>query len=442
VTLLALAVFRAVVGAAKVNAAHAAVGAERDGAEPRADPDAGTPGESRAADPTVRPDGGRRGPLVAAVEGVFADGRAFLGLTLLQGGLLLAVAVLAAVGGVVGILVALVAVPVVYVAFLFAPEAIVVDDAGPVGAVRRSLDYVRTDTGSAALYVVVELVAYLVAFVVGTAVGVLGVGRLSDVLVLFVVLPWLGLVRMGLYLPATGRAGPDRGQTPAADTRGDAGVDPAAFDPDPGPGGRSALDGVRAALARGVAGLGAGVAELRQFLRANLGLVAVALGAFLLGTVLGRAVGPRATEPVTGDPGAVFGSFPLGTAVSITVNNWLVAIAGSYAGLALGLPSLGNLVFNGLIVGGLSGLFDPVVFAALIVPHALVEVPALAVGGGLGLHLGREGYRVATGVTTAADFAAELRRGLLVIVGLLPVFVVAGFVEAFVTPAVAGLVLG
>ncbi len=128
-------------------------------------------------------------------------------------------------------------------------------------------------------------------------------------------------------------------------------------------------------------------------------------------------------------------------AAGITLNNWQVGIAEGYGGVALGVPTAAALLFNGLVVGVTSGLFEPVAFAALILPHGVIEVPALAVGGALGLHLGRETLWTVRGERSAAHLGRELRRALLVLVGLLPVFAVAGVVEAFLTPAIAGLLL-
>jgi len=460
---VAVVVFRAVVGAAKLNAAMVAVRETRDDAGDGTGHEAGT--DRR---PSVETDGGvSLGPLTAAVEGVFADTWRLAGLTVLRGIVLLVPFLLAAVEP-LALLLLVPALPFAYVGFLFAAEAVVVDDVGPVGGVRRNLVFLRRDPGQAVLYVVVEVSAYVGLLVLSGMLGVAGVGRVVSVASLFLLLPWLALVRMGVYLPAAsaesatggvtdadrrgrdvGRA--DEGDEPEGAEDRTAGGPPAAadegatapWDEKDGSGApASGEGGPRAVLADLRKGLRTGVAELRRFLAAHPGLFAVSLATFVVGTGVGRLLGPSAPAPVTGDPGAVFGAFPLGTAINLTANNWLVAVSGSFAGVALGVPTLANLLFNGLLVGTASGLLESRAFVALVLPHAIVEVPALAVGGALGLQFAREGYGVARGRTAAAEFAAELRRGLYVLVGLLPVFLVAGVVEAFVTPAVAGLVVG
>lgn len=443
----AVVVVRAAVGAAKTHAARVAV------REARGESAAGRPRRPRDEGPsaTTRPDGGRStgagdglGPLTAAVEGVFADTRSFAGVTLLRLGLLLAPFAVVAAGGpfaVLGALLVLPALLVAYLGFLFAPEAIVVDGEDAPGAVWRSVTFLRERTGRALTYAVLEVGVFF-GTVVGAAVfSVASVGRLANLLALLFLLPWLGLVRMGLYLPARRPDAGVAGRADAAREGSDAApAETAVVDDGEAPAGPDG--GVQAVLGDLRGALGTGVGELGAFLRTHPALVGVGLAAFAAGAGIGRAVGPRAPAPITGDPTAVFGTFPVGTAINLTANNWQVAIAESFAGLALGVPTLANLLFNGLVVGATSGLFDPVAFAALIVPHGVIEVPALAVGGALGLHLAREGYRVVRGQRAADEFAATLHRAFLVLLGLLPVFAVAGVVEAFVTPLVAGFVLG
>ena len=126
----------------------------------------------------------------------------------------------------------------------------------------------------------------------------------------------------------------------------------------------------------------------------------------------------------------------------IAVNNWLVAVGQTFAGLALGIPTAVNLLFNGAIVGIVAGVStDLLTVGALVVPHALLEVPALAVSGAIGLHLGRVGWRRARGKIDDAALAEEIRLAFWVLVGLALVFVIASFVEAFLTPRIAGWLL-
>jgi uncharacterized membrane protein SpoIIM required for sporulation len=186
------------------------------------------------------------------------------------------------------------------------------------------------------------------------------------------------------------------------------------------------------------------------------------LGGFVVGHPLANlagvllfAVGIAAGWQLTADVGTrlggpanvatVFGETPLeATAVfgNIAANNWLVAATASFGGLGFGIPTAVSLLFNGVLIGALGGVFDRLTFLALVAPHGVIEIPALAVAGGLGLHLGRVGYRGLRGRVPVAAVADELREGFDVLVGLAVVFVVAAAIEAYLTPLVASWILG
>lgn len=187
-------------------------------------------------------------------------------------------------------------------------------------------------------------------------------------------------------------------------------------------------------------GLGALAAFLRAHPLANIGGMALFLIGTGLGWLLTRPYGTRLSGPE--NVAGVFGEFAVGPFVNIAANNWYVAIGQGFGGLAFGVPAIVNLLFNGVLVGGLAGIFETVVFLALVAPHGIVEVPALAISGGVGLYLGGVGYQWARGRIDAAAVGHHLQQATWVLVGLLPLFVLAAFVEAFLTPWIAAVVLG
>ena len=194
-------------------------------------------------------------------------------------------------------------------------------------------------------------------------------------------------------------------------------------------------------------GVRRGVRRLGDFVVGHPLANLAALALFTLGLAAGwqltAGVGTRLGGPA--NVATVFGETPLqATAVfgNIAANNWLVAATASFGGLGFGIPTAVSLLFNGVLIGALGGVFDRLTFLALVAPHGVIEIPALAVAGGLGLHLGRVGYRGLRGRVSVDAAADELREGFDVLVGLAVVFVVAAAIEAYLTPLVASWILG
>jgi len=145
--------------------------------------------------------------------------------------------------------------------------------------------------------------------------------------------------------------------------------------------------------------------------------------------------------PPTEDVGAIFGTFPVAAFVMIAANNWLVSATAIYGGVALGVPTAVDMLLNGFIVGAVYGVADPFVFAALVAPHGVIELPAIIIAGGLGLHVAATVAGVFRGARTVTELADVFRLAYRILLGLAIVLVIASFVEAFLTPAIAELVL-
>lgn len=321
------------------------------------------------------------------------------------GGSLVAAAI-----AVLGALVAAVLVLIVVLLFAFAEQAVVVDDVGAVAAVRRSVRFPFRRPTAFLGYVAVAFGALVVSATVAGVGSVAGAARVTGLVGAVVLPPIVDGYKTSVYAETA---------LPA--------------DPNPTPLGERA----KAAF------LG-GLHEVGRFVRdhpvANLAAFACILAGGAAGWTATASLG--VTLPVGSDVGDVFGASPVGTFANIAVNNWLVATQMAYSGLAAGVPAAVSLAFNGLLVGAVGGVFDPPAFGALVAPHGVIEVPALVVGGALGLHLGGVVLGALRGRCGADDVAAAARLAYRVLLGLVPLFVVAAFVEAFLTPAVAALALG
>jgi hypothetical protein len=385
-----------------------------------------------------------RAPLTEGVAGIGRHWRTFLGLTLLRGGVLLVgggllalgVGLGAAAGGVAGILVgvvvgglAFVFLLVVWLALSFVGPAVVVDDVGVLGSVRASLGFIRRNPLDFLGYVVVSLGGSLAFATVAGLANVVGTPQLVAAGTPLVVGPVLGGFQLALYAgsgdetPVEAAADADA----AREERESVGADSRP----------SVRTRVKGSLGRGWRALGSFVVGHPA---ANLLSAALLAGSVAVGWFLTAPYGVAFDPP--GDVAGVFGTIAVGPFLNIAANNWLVAAGGSYGGLALGVPTVASVVFNGVLIGALAGLFDRLAFLALVAPHGLIELPGLAVAGGLGLHLGRVGFDGLRGRLSAADVGDELGRAFEVLVGLAVVFVVASFIEAFLTPQIAAFVLG
>jgi uncharacterized membrane protein SpoIIM required for sporulation len=131
------------------------------------------------------------------------------------------------------------------------------------------------------------------------------------------------------------------------------------------------------------------------------------------------------------EPGTTF-------AARVFTNNAGVGAMAFGSGIAAGVPTLAILLLNGLNVGVAGGLFhaagDAARFWGLILPHGLLELTAVFIAGGAGLRLGWALIRPGDRPRPQA-LAEQGRRCIVIVLGLVPVFFIAGLLEGYVTAA-------
>ena len=130
-------------------------------------------------------------------------------------------------------------------------------------------------------------------------------------------------------------------------------------------------------------------------------------------------------------PAASFGAH-------VFVNNAWVAALAFAVGILLAVPTVYVLFQNATNVGIASGLMAAHgrlgLFFGLILPHGLLELTAIFVAAGVGMRIGWT--VIDPGDRRRGDaLAEEGRASVAVILGLVLVFAIAGFTEAFVTPS-------
>jgi uncharacterized membrane protein SpoIIM required for sporulation len=169
-------------------------------------------------------------------------------------------------------------------------------------------------------------------------------------------------------------------------------------------------------------------------------LPAAALGTWLASSPAAiQATAPAAVREayVERDFEAYYSSAPAAEFASqVFSNNVQVAFEAFAVGILLCLGTLFVLVSNGANLGVAAGLFAAAgqqpKFWGLILPHGMLELTSVFVAGAAGLRLGwtliDPGDR-----TRGAALAEEGRRAVVIVLGLVVTFLVAGTIEGFVT---------
>ena len=122
---------------------------------------------------------------------------------------------------------------------------------------------------------------------------------------------------------------------------------------------------------------------------------------------------------------------------AIMTNNIAVSLAACATGMFAGLGPVYMMLFNGLMIGVVgSACARADMSAALwsfVAPHGVLELPAIFIAGGAGLVLGH-GILV-PGTLPRRDAMAEAGgRAVRLLLGVMPILVVAGIIEGFVSP--------
>jgi uncharacterized membrane protein SpoIIM required for sporulation len=138
-----------------------------------------------------------------------------------------------------------------------------------------------------------------------------------------------------------------------------------------------------------------------------------------------------------GDPMAIYKqSAKFDMFMGITLNNILVAFRAFVFGVLTPVATGYVLLVNGVMLGAFHTLFhsEGILWESLLVVyiHGALEIPAIIVAGAAGITMG-SGFLFPGTYSRLHAFRRGAKRGLTIVLGLVPVFVVAGFLEGFVT---------
>jgi uncharacterized membrane protein SpoIIM required for sporulation len=126
------------------------------------------------------------------------------------------------------------------------------------------------------------------------------------------------------------------------------------------------------------------------------------------------------------------------SATFIMTNNIQVSILAFAGGVLAGLPTAYVLLSNGLILGGLLGLTTAYGLGAelvsFVIGHGVIELSVICFAGGAGLRLGWAVLR--PGLRRRQDaLALAGRESVALLAGCVPLLLLAGIIEGFISPA-------
>ena len=139
----------------------------------------------------------------------------------------------------------------------------------------------------------------------------------------------------------------------------------------------------------------------------------------------------------SGDPMAVYKSKgQFGMAMGITINNIWVAFTTFILGVFYAVATIGILLYNGIMVGAFQFFFYQQGLlqesALTIWMHGALEISAIVIAGAAGLTMGR-GLVFPGTLTRAKSFQLSARRGIKIMIGITPLFILAGIIEGYLT---------
>ena len=127
---------------------------------------------------------------------------------------------------------------------------------------------------------------------------------------------------------------------------------------------------------------------------------------------------------------------PLASSAILT-NNLSVAFAAFATGIFAGVGTVWLMLFNGVMMGTIGAACHRAGMSlslwSFVAPHGALELPAIVIAGGAGLLLGR-GVLVPGTRPRRESLAAAAATAIRLLLGVIPLLLIAGILEAFVSP--------
>ncbi len=127
-----------------------------------------------------------------------------------------------------------------------------------------------------------------------------------------------------------------------------------------------------------------------------------------------------------------------GSAALIAGNNILVTLQAFAGGMLFGLLSMYAMIFNGLMLGTVAGLSAQYGFSdrlwGFIAAHASIELSVIFFAGGAGLQLAWAMLHPGL-LSRGAALRMAAQRSIVIMLGCVPLLMLAGTIEAFISPS-------
>jgi stage II sporulation protein M len=131
--------------------------------------------------------------------------------------------------------------------------------------------------------------------------------------------------------------------------------------------------------------------------------------------------------------------------IIIFLNNSIKCLIAMVLGIALGLPPLIFICFNGYLVGlvvaALRSTIDPLIIIASLVPHGIIEIPVLLLSSAMGIAIGFESFKWLVKRESAVRSRLKWCLGIYLKWCILALLA-AAIIEIFLTPLLVSLAGG
>jgi len=328
-------------------------------------------------------------------------------------------------GILVGIFSILIIVILYLVFFLFAQEIIVIDDVGILDGMWGSFEFFKSNIleiiGLIVLAVLTSVILGMFNQLV-TFVLTIQIESMTYLITLLIVSPIIMILKIRMYTDYRGM-----GSTQSVDTN----IKP------------WIKNGLYKSWSTSI-----------LFIKNHPALIGISIVIFTIGTIGGWHIGdtiiPYDLTDISLPPNidvpyqefGVGGNFA-SMFLYLMFHNWTVAIGITFSGLVYGIPTIGALLFNGVIIGIVSALIGDITFVAIgILPHGIIEIPAISIAGAMGLSLGISFKNYISGDIDVDTLGDKMENIMYALVGVFPLFLIAAIIEAFITPLLLSIYAG